>query len=166
MKEQLMFPLRATLVVLPLVCLLSQADEKVKPERPLRVSLMAKTKSVKAGEKPVFSLTIENRGTHPERLRNAHMPRLQATWYGLAISQEGKPVDLPQKLIGVPLPMERDMITLKPGEKVEFELTRFCASVETLPPGKYAGQIQFATWPEKGDAVHYDSPTAEFVVEK
>ena len=70
------------------------------------------------------------------------------------------------KLIGVPLRQDGDFVTLEPGEKVEFELTSFVPSVESLTPGKYAARFRFSTYPEKGKGDSYESPSTEFVVEK
>jgi hypothetical protein len=52
------------------------------------------------------------------------------------------------------------------GDKVEFELTRFVPSVESLPSGKYAARFRFWMKPENREGVSYESPPAEFVVEK
>ena len=142
------------------------ADEKEAPGKSLRLGLVPKVKAVKAGEKPLFVLTVENRGTQPERLWNGNFTRLQATWYQLVVTQGGKPVEMGYKLIGVPPTLDGDFVTLKPGEKVEFELTRFEALVEHLPPGKYEGRFQFSTYPEVGKGEFYKSPPAEFAVEK
>jgi hypothetical protein len=142
------------------------ADDKAAPERPLKLALAAKAKAVKPGEKPVFVLTVENRGAQPERLWNGHRTHLQATWYQLLVTQDGKPVEVMHLLIGVPLMEDGDLVTLKPGETVEFELTTFVPVVESLPPGKYAGRFRFGTFPEKGKGTSYESPPAEFVIEK
>jgi len=161
-----MSPYCGVIVVLVVANFPAWTDDKEAAGRPLKLSLMAKTKAVKAGEKPVFVLTVENRGTQAERLWNGHRTRLQATWYHLTVTQNDKPVEVPYKLIGVPLIQEGDFVALKPDEKVEFELTSFVASVESLPPGKYTARFGFSTYPEKGKVVSYESPSADFVIEK
>jgi hypothetical protein len=161
-----MSPHYGVIVTLVVASLPVRADEKQAPRKALRLELAPKAKAVKAGEKPVFVLTVENRGTEPQRLLNGNIPRLQATWYRLEVTQGGKPAGIGEKLFGVPYSDEGDYVTLKPGEKVEFELTRFIASVESLRPGKYEARFEFSTSPKVGDGEFYKSPPAEFTIEK
>jgi hypothetical protein len=137
-------------------------DEEV----PLRLTLAAKTKTVKAGEKPVFLLKIENQGTTPERLLNGAKSKLQRVWFSLSIWRDGKPVPRNAFLVGVPFMEPDDYLTLKPGEKVEFEMARFDISLSNLPPGEYQARLQFHTWPEEGTGVRLLTPRADFRVEK
>jgi len=41
----------------------------------------------------------------------------QVNWYHLTVAQDGTPVDVGHKLIGVPLLQDGDVITVKPGPK-------------------------------------------------
>jgi len=90
----------------------------------------------------------------------------QSTWYHLTVAQDGKPVDVGHKLIGAPYCRTAMSSPSSRGDKVEFELIRFVPSVESLPPGKNAARFRFWVKPEKGEGVSYESPPAEFVVEK
>lgn len=156
-----------SLVVVISIGLVTHAGDKVDAEKPLKLTLSAKTKTIKAGEKPTFVLTIENRGKDAERLVNGNKPGLHS-WYHVSVTQNGKPVEL-TSILGIPaFPQDKEdgFLVLKAGEKVEFELSNFWEGIEGLGPGKYAARISFGTWPEKGKDVDYVSPPAEFVVEK
>ncbi|HKA06363.1 MAG TPA: hypothetical protein VKD71_03840 [Gemmataceae bacterium] len=129
------------------------------------LTLKAKTKSVKAGEVPVFILTIENRGDFTERLIDPRTPGVQGPYFRLTVIQGGKPVKLASALIGVP-ELRNPYFDLMPGEKVKFELSEFALGVQDLPPGRYQARIRTETHPVKGKSVNYDSPLADFAVEK
>ena len=90
---------------------------------------------------------------------------MQGPYYHLTVTRDGKEVELFTKLPGVP-DLPDPYLTLKPGDKVEFELTTFALQVQDLPPGRYQARVRVGTRPEKGKSDVYDSPPAEFTVEK
>jgi hypothetical protein len=152
-----------------LVCLriTAMADDKELAKRPIRLGLEAASKTVKAGEVPKFKLTIRNAGNMPERIIDLSSGRradLQDTYYDLVVTQMGKVVDIP-RAISDPGPIgEKDFRNLKASEKVTFELSRFAAALEKLPPGKYKARVRFWQDPCQPATSAYFSPYAEFTV--
>ena len=144
-----------------------KAADKVR-ERPISISLEAVDKAIKKGTVPKFRLTIRNEGTAPERVIDLRSRRsdLQDTYYRLAITQDGKAVSLP-RAISDPGPIsDRDFLTVKPGEKVTFELTRFAIALEKLPPGKYEVRVRLWQDPRQSSKTGLLSPSAEFVIQE
>jgi hypothetical protein len=136
-------------------------------ERPISISLEAVDKAIKKGTVPKFRLTIRNEGTAPERVIDLRSRRsdLQDTYYHLAITQDGKAVSLPRAISDPPI-SDRDFLTVKPGEKVTFELTRFAIALEKLLPGKYEVRVRFWQDPRQSSKTGLFSPSAEFVVQE
>ena len=118
------------------------------------------------GEVPSFVLTVQNNSKDQVRIVDAGQKHLQSVWYQLNVRQDGKSLDLPAGLPGRPFMDDRSYVTVKPGEKVEFELTKFALRVNELPPGRYKASIGFRVDSAKDKSTHYDSPFAEFTVEK
>jgi hypothetical protein len=141
-------------------------EDKVVTERPLAATLKAKTQAVKAGEVPVFLLTIQNRGKSPERLIDARQKNLQSVLYNIEVRNNGRLVELPTAMPGLPLLDDESYVTLKPGDKIEFEMTKFALRLRELPPGRYEARIIYSNWPKEGKLTLYESPSAEFTVEK
>jgi len=141
-------------------------DDEGAPLRPLAATLKAKTPTVKAGETPVFLLTIQNKGKSPERLIDAGQKNLQFVLYNIEVRKNGKLVDLPTAIPGLPPLDDKSYVTLKPGDKVEFEMTKFALQLRKLPAGQYEARIVYSNWPTEGKSTIYESPFAEFTVEK
>jgi hypothetical protein len=137
------------------------------PKRPIRLSFEASGKAVKAGEVPAFKLTIRNEGDAPERvldLSGGRRADLQDTYYELEVTQGGMPVKVP-RAISDPGPLgEKDFLTLKAGEQVTFELTRFAAALGRPPPGAYRARVRFWQDPLQPATSAFFSPSAEFTV--
>jgi hypothetical protein len=143
------------------------ADEKHPPMRPIRLALEAVPKTIKAGEVPKFELTIRNQGDAAEDVIDLTAGRradLQDTYYDVNITQDGKAVEVP-RAISDPGPIgEKDCLKLKPGDKATFELTRFAAALDRLPPGKYQARVRFWQRPDQPFTSAFFSPYAEFTV--
>ncbi len=139
------------------------------PKTPLRLWLVASGEAVKHGGAPKFVLTIHNEGDAPERiidLSGGRRADLQDTYYDLVVTRNGKEVDV-RRAISDPGPVgENDFLTLQPGEKVAFELTRFAAGLAALPPGEYQARIRFWQNPHQPATSAFFSPYAEFTVPK
>jgi hypothetical protein len=143
------------------------ADDKDPPKRPIRLSLEASGKTVKSGEVPKFKLTIRNEGDAPERiidLSGGRRADLQDNYYDLEVTQGGKTVDIPRAISDPGPIVEKDYLSLKPGEKVTFELTRFAAALGKLPAGTYQARVRFWQDPFQSAKTAVFSPYAEFVV--
>jgi len=145
------------------------ADEKEPPKRPIRLSLDAVANTVKVGEEPKFKLTVRNEGDAPQRiidLRGGRRHDLQDTYYDLEVRQGGKVVAVPRAVSDPGIIDDGDFLTLKMGEKVTFELTRFAPALGSLPPGKYQARIRFWQDPSQSAKSAIFSPDAEFTVRK
>jgi hypothetical protein len=164
-----MLKFRAAPLVVILTSFISWADDAHSPAleaRSLVLTLRTKAKVVKAGQVPAFVLTIQNGGDRPVRLMDARKPAVQAHYYDLTVTRDGKQVDLRVPLVGAPSFREDPHMTLRPGVKVEFEFTQFRTAVQLLPVGHYQARISVRTHPEKGRGVMFESPPADFTVEK
>ena len=147
----------------------SSSVENGNPKPPIKLSLEAINKTVMSGAVPKFRLTIKNQFKDPERvidLRGGRRNDLQDTYYDLEVEHDGKPVSLP-RAISDPGPISKeDFLTLKPGEHVTFELSRFALALEQLSPGKYKARVRFWKDPSKPSKSSLFSPYAEFTVSK
>lgn len=164
-----MVPLVAILLVAPFAFLGSPAPAQSteQPKRLIRLSLEATNKTVRSGEVPKFELTIRNEGNSPQRildLSDGRRSDLQDSYYSLEVRRGGRAVDIPRQ-ISDPGPIgENDFLTLKPGETVTFELTRFAVVLERLLPGKYQARIRFWQDPFQPGKSAFFSPYADFTV--
>jgi len=149
-----------------LITATARGDDKGAPERSLAATLKAKTQTVKAGETPIFLLTIQNQGKSPERIIDAGQKNLQFVLYNIEVRKNGKIVDLPTAIPGLPPLDDKSYVNLKPGDKVEFEMTKFALQLRELPPGQYEARIIYSNWPKEGKSTMYESSSAEFTVEK
>ena len=157
----------AVLVAVAVASGSASADDTDKVLLQLTATLVAKSKTVKVGEVPVFVLTVQNNSTSSVRLLDAGQKDLQFARYFLQVRQDGKPVDLPSAIPGVPLTDAKSYVTLKPRTKLEFEFSKFALRVDTLSPGKYEASIFFSV--ESADETKrsiVDSSFAKFTVEK
>jgi hypothetical protein len=138
-------------------------ENKLKPA--LALSLESVKEVIPAGTVPGLRLTIENVGKGDEKVLK---PRgdLQDTYYDLIVTKDGKALRL-SRAISDPGPIsEDDFLTLKPGKKVTFDLSRYAVAVHDLPAGKYQAQIRFWQDPYSSHTTAVFSPAATFTVKK
>jgi hypothetical protein len=89
---------------------------------------------------------------------------LQDTYFDLEVIQGGKAVEVPRAITDPGPICDGDFTTLKPGEKVTYELTRFATALDMLPAGQYKARVR--VWrPGEGFEKSIYSPEAEFRVE-
>jgi hypothetical protein len=139
-------------------------DDKTPPKRPLTLELHPTEKSFAAGMVPTFRLTIRNEGNVVEKVLKLRGD-LQDTYYDLQVYQDGKQVSLP-RAISDPGPItDDDFATLKPGEKITHDLTRFAPALDRLPAGEYTAFVRF--WrPGEPPKKAYASSEAKFKIKK
>jgi hypothetical protein len=162
------FPLLSVVSLLWAACTFAAClDDKDKRKKPLSVTLEPVTKTVKKGTVPKFLLTIRNDGKAPEKVVDIRRRvDLQHTYYDLEVLQDGKVLELP-RMISDPGPVsDEDWATLKPGQKITFQLVHFPTLLERLPPGKYIARVQFWQDPFQSSRTKYPSTEAESTVEK
>jgi hypothetical protein len=142
----------------------SRGDDKVPPKQPLALDLQAVKKSFASGTVPAFRLTISNEGKATEKVLRLRGD-LQDTYFDLEVTRDGKRVSVP-RAISDPGPItDDDFVTLQPGQKVTYELTKFASGLHLLPPGDYKAAVRF--WrPGAGFEKSYLSPEATFTIEK
>lgn len=144
-------------------------DEEDQTKRTISLLLEESEKSVKRGSVPNFQLTIKNTGNEAERvidLRDDRRADLQDTYYELEVTKGGNPVDVP-RMISDPGPIsDKDFVTLKSGETVTFDFSRFALALQSLPPGMYQARVRFWQDPYRSWKTSFRSPPAEFVVRR
>jgi len=144
------------------------ANGQDQPRRAIVLSLEVIEKIVKQGAVPKFRLAVRTSGRDPQRVLDLRNGRhdLQDTYYDLQVTAGDKAVDLPRG-ISDPGPISaKDFVTLKAGEAVTLELSRFALALERLPPGRYKARVRFWQDPYESSATSFLSPPVEFVVQK
>lgn len=113
------------------------------PPGPLVLELQSLQEAYPAGVVPAFRLTIRNVGAEPEKVLKLRGD-LQDTYYDLVVSRDGRQiVDIPHAISDPGPVTDEDFITLKPGEQVVYELTRFAIGQAYLKPGDYTAAVRF-----------------------
>ena len=141
-------------------------DDQEPTKRTMSLSLETVEKAVQRGAAPKFRLTIRNDGRDAERVIELRGGRLdlQDTYYDLVVTEGDKDVGL-GRAVSCPGPTsDEDFLTLKPGEEVTFDLSRFRIALESLPPGTYTARVRFWQDPHKSSRSILLSPPIEFVV--
>lgn len=137
---------------------------QIPSKRPLVLDLQPVKEPFKSGTVPAFRLTIRNEGKVAEKVLKLRGD-LQDTYFDLKVTKDGKPVNLP-RAISDPGPITNDdYVTLQPGQKVTYDLTRFATALDRLSPGEYKATVRY--WPpSEASEKSYHSPEAKFNIEK
>ncbi|HZZ78418.1 MAG TPA: hypothetical protein VFE62_07855 [Gemmataceae bacterium] len=138
----------------------ANAQDRPAPKRSMVAELEATKKSFPQGTVPSFRLKLKNTGKEAEKVLKLRGD-LQDAYYDLEVTQNGKPVSVPRAISDPGPTSDADYLTLKPGEVVTFELTKFASMWEVLPVGAYSATVR--VWlPGQAIDKSYSSSSAMF----
>jgi hypothetical protein len=107
--------------------------------RDLTLTLRA-AEVVRAGTAPAFALRIRNDAKQPRSIldvRGGRRNDLQAVYFPVAISRDGRPVEVPRRICDPGPVSAEDYFALAPGAIEEIPLAQTCLDLTKLSPGKY-----------------------------
>jgi hypothetical protein len=142
----------------------SSGDNKSQATRSIAVELQAVKDSFPTGTVPAFRLTIRNEGKVLEKVLKLRGD-LQDTYYDLKVTRDGKAVNVPRAISDPGPTTDDDFVTLKPGDKVTYDLTRFAAALNQLPVGEYKATVRVRR-PDDPAGKSYLSSEAVFKIAK
>jgi hypothetical protein len=99
---------------------------------------------VLAGTAPAFRLRIRNDAKQPRSIldvRGGRRNDLQAVYFPVAISRDGRPVEVPRRICDPGPVSAEDYFALAPGKTEELVLAQSCQDWTALPPGRYEARV-------------------------
>jgi len=107
----------------------------------VRVIVSPLEQTIVAGERPIFSIRVEAVGASARVMRLDERDDLRVNYARLAVSREGRSVDLP-RFISDPGPVgAKDYVLLDPGKSLSFLHRGEPYALSELRPGSYSAKV-------------------------
>ena len=145
----------------------SQGAGPHKGEKRFEISLECIDPVVKRGTSPRYLIKIKNVSGKPVRVLNVtDRPDLQACYYRINVSSNGKRLSLPVGLACPgPFDPEHGYLSLPPGHSVSFFLKEFLVDLPELPRGSYRANVEILGSALESQTENYTSPETDLRVD-